>query len=90
MPPNYADLVKESLVEQCDEILPGSTLYIQELLGDIYRSVSGVGYIDVKTYSTTDSGKTPESEEYGENKNILADVRQRIVVEDTRIEVELG
>ena len=90
MPPNYADLVKESLVEQCDEILPGSTLYIQELLGDIYRNVSGVGYIDVKTYSTTDSGKTPEPEEYGENKNIVADVRQRIVVEDTRIEVELG
>lgn len=90
MPPNYADLVKESLVEQCDEILPGSTLYIQELLGDIYRSVSGVGYIDVKTYSTTDSGKTPEPEEYGENKNIVADVRQRIVVEDKRIEVELG
>lgn len=90
MPPNYADLVKESLVEQCDEILPGSTLYIQELLGDIYRNVSGVGYIDVKTYSTTDSGKTPEPEEYGENKNIVADVRQRIVVEDKRIEVELG
>lgn len=89
LPPNYADLVKESLVSQCEEILPGKTLFIQELLGDVYRSVTGVGYIDVKTFATTDTGKTPETGEYGENKNIAADVRQRILVEEKRIEVEL-
>ena len=89
LPPNYADLVKESLVSQCEEILPGKTLFIQELLGDVYRSVTGIGYIDVKTFATTDTGKTPDSGEYGENKNIAADVRQRILVEEKRIEVEL-
>lgn len=90
LPPNYADLVKTSVVGQCEEILPGRTLFIQELLGDVYRDVTGIGYIDVKTFSTTDNGKTPEPEEYGENKNIPADVRQRILVEEKRIEVELG
>ena len=90
LPPNYADLVKTSVVDQCEEILPGRTLFIQELLGDVYRDVTGIGYIDVKTFSTTDNGKTPEPEEYGENKNIAADVRQRILVEEKRIEVELG
>lgn len=90
LPPNYAELVKESIAEQCGEILPGQTLFIQELLGDVYRGVTGIGYIDVKTFATTDSGKTPEPEEYGENKNIAADVRQRILVEEKRIEVELA
>lgn len=90
LPPNYADLVKTSIVNQCEEILPGRTLFIQELLGDVYRDVTGIGYIDVKTFSTTDNGKTPEPEEYGENKNIAADVRQKILVEEKRIEVELA
>lgn len=65
-------------------------MFIQELLGDVYRDVTGIGYIDVKTFSTIDNGKTPEPEEYGENKNIAADVRQKILVEEKRIEVELA
>ena len=28
---------------------------------------NGIGYIDVKTFSTTDNAKTPEPKEYGEN-----------------------
>lgn len=89
IPPNYADIVKEVLTEQCKDILPGKALFLQELLGEIYRRVSGVGFVEIKTFATTDSGKTPNAEEYLEHKNLTVDVRQRISVEPKRIEVLL-
>lgn len=90
LPPNYADLVKESLTAQTESFLPGQTLLIQELLGDIYRNVTGIGYIRIQSFATQESGKVPENEEYRENENITINARQRALVEEKRIEVELA
>lgn len=90
LPPNYADLVKESLTAQTESFLPGQTLLIQELLGDIYRNVTGIGYIRIQSFATQESGKVPENEEYRENENITINAQQRALVEEKRIEVELA
>ncbi len=83
-PPNYADLVKESLVRQTAGLNVGDGVFLQKYIGDIYRCVTGVAYVEVAAASTTDPSAAPT--EYTQ-ANTTISVRQKALVEEKRIEV---
>lgn len=86
MPPNYADLTKLAIIEQTGSIEAGTSVFTQTFLHDIYKRVSGVAFVDIAAFATTDPGQTPAS--YDE-ENIIVSARQRAIIEETRIEVTL-
>ena len=83
-PPNYADLVKDSLIGQTKALNVGDSVFPQKYIGDIYQCVAGVSYVDISTFSTTDSGAAPGEYQHG---NIPVSVRQKALIEGKRIEV---
>lgn len=83
-PPNYADLVKNSLMKQAGSMEVGQSVFPQKYVGDIYSHVTGVSYVDMKVSATTESGVVPA--EYAQG-NITISVRQKALIEEKRIEV---
>ena len=83
-PPNYADLVKDSLIGQTKALNVGDGVFPQKYIGDIYQCVTGVSYVDISTFATTDSGAAPGEYRHG---NIPVSVRQKALIEGKRIEV---
>lgn len=83
-PPNYGDLVKDSLIEQTKALNVGDGVFPQKYIGDIYQCVTGVSYVDISTFATTDSSAAPGEYQYG---NIPVSVRQKALIEGKRIEV---
>lgn len=86
LPPNYADLAKQAVVETGESLGVGEAVYIQRFIGEVYRRVTGMGYVDIEVFSTTDGGVAPD--EY-RRENIKVTVRQKAVIEEKRIEVTL-
>lgn len=86
MPTNYASLVKESLVEDGSQLKSGSDLYIQLLNEGIYNSVSGISFVDASTAYSTDPNYKPDPGDYKPG-NIVANMRQKILIDENRIEV---
>ena len=83
-PPNYGDLVKDSLITQTKALNVGDGVFPQKYIGDLYRCVTGVAYVDISTFATTDSSAAPGEYQYG---NIPVSVRQKALIEGKRIEV---
>lgn len=86
LPPNYADLIKESIVSQMEEVEAGSKVVTQKFLAQIYDTVSGIDYIDITAFSTSDASESPD--EYTE-RIVTISARERAVTDETRIEVTL-
>ncbi len=82
LPTNYADLVREVIVGKINALACGDDVIPQELLlPDIYSNVYGIGYIEI----TMETGDT-QPDEYTQH-NIYASVRERVITEESRIEV---
>ena len=86
LPPNYADLIKESIVSQMAGVEAGSKVITQKFISQIYKSVAGIDYIDITAFSTPDAAGKPG--DYTE-RTITISPRQRAVTDETRIEVTL-
>ena len=86
LPSNYKQLVIDSVVEDCSGMVAGTSLLIQSLHEGIYDTVSGVTYIDITTAYESDKGTTPEEGDY-KAANIIVTQRQRVLVDEARIEV---
>lgn len=89
LPANYTQLAAQSLLEDAAQFKAGTNLLTQLLTEGIYASVSGITYIDIYTAYSADRGHVPQEEEY-QQKNIIVTTRQKILIEDTRIEVEFS
>lgn len=87
LPPNYVELIKESIVAQMDEIEAGQKVVPQRFISQIYQSVTGIDYIDILAFSTEDAGQSPG--EYTE-RIVTISSRQRAVTDEARIEVTLN
>lgn len=86
LPSNYADLIDEIIIEQMESIECGEDVIPQkELLGAIYKNVSGIAYLDI-TMEATDNDTKPQAYT---KRSISISQRERAVTDATKIEVVL-
>lgn len=89
MPSNYKRLILDLLTEAYGSLTAGETLYNQLEISDIYSKVPGLTRVVVMQYSSTDSAASPAIGDYTD-ANITVQKREKIVVEESRIEVVLN
>lgn len=86
LPPNFAKLIKNAIVDQFDGLNCGDAIVPQKFLDSIYTVCSGISYIDITMYTTTDRGATPD----GYNlRSRSVSARERAVTNSAMIEVAL-
>ncbi len=83
---NYQKLVTDSILEYGNQMKAGDNLLIQMLNEGIYEDVAGVTYIDIFTAYSDVPGYSPEAVDY-KQKNIIVSMRQKVLIDETRIEV---
>ena len=86
LPTNYVQLTKQSLLEDGAQMVAGTSLLTQLLTDGIYGAVAGITYIDVYTAYSNDSSYVPAEGDY-QLKNIIVTTRQKVLIDETRIEV---
>lgn len=86
LPTNYAQLTIQSLLEDGAQLAAGTSLLTQLLTDGIYSTVAGITYIDIYTAYSTDSTYVPKDADY-QQKNIIVTSRQKVLIDETRIEV---
>ena len=79
-PINYAELIKEQILERVGKLESGESVIPQKF----NLQVSGIDYIDVWMFSTTEDGEMPE--EYTQ-RSVSVSPRERAVTDENRIEV---
>ncbi len=91
MPPNYVSLVREAVWEFWTGVKAGESVMMQDIYPYIKEKCTGIGYIDIAAYATTDSGSEPSEEDYT-LKNVYVSSRQKAVItqDSDRIEVVLN
>lgn len=81
-PTNYAELIKNQILEKVESLSSGESVIPQKF----NLQVSGIDYIDVWMFSTTDDGKTPSASEYTK-RSVSISPRERAVTDENRIGV---
>lgn len=79
-PINYAELIKEQILEKVDALGSGESVIPQRF----NLAVSGIDYIDVWLFSTKSDGEMPS--EYTQ-RSVTISARERAVTDENRIEV---
>lgn len=86
LPTNYAQLTIQSLLDDGAQFTAGTSLLTQLLTDGIYSTVAGITYIDIYTAYSTDGTYVPDDSDY-QQKNIIVTSRQKVLIDETRIEV---
>ena len=86
LPTNYASLTMQSLLDDGAEFVAGKNLLTQLLNDGIYDAVAGLTYIEIYTAYGTSSTYVPKESDY-KLKNIIVNSRQKVLIDETRIEV---
>lgn len=86
LPTNYAALTTASICEDGAQIVAGNSLLTQLLNEGIYGSVAGITYVEILTAYSTVKGYVPKTEDY-KAQNIIVTSRQKVLIDETRIEV---
>lgn len=86
LPANYSSIAIQSLLDDGSELVAGGNLLTQLLNEGIYDSVAGLTYIEIYTAYGTDKNYAPEESDY-KQKNIIVTSRQKVLIDETRIEV---
>ena len=89
LPTNYAQLTKQSICEDGAQMVAGNNLLTQLLNTGIYDAVAGISKVDIYTAYSTESGYVPTEEDYQE-ANIMVSTRQKVLIDETRIEVSFN
>lgn len=89
LPTNYASLTMQSLLDDGAEFVAGKNLLTQLLNDGIYDAVAGLTYIEIYTAYGTSSTYVPASSDY-KQKNIIVSSRQKVLIDETRIEVSFN
>lgn len=87
IPVNYSSLTKQSLMEDGAQMTAGTSLLTQLLNEGIYDRVAGLTKIIIYTAYTTDSTVIPGDGDYQRDENIMATSRQKVLIDENRIEV---
>lgn len=88
MPTNYATLTTTSICEDGSQMVAGNNLLIQLLNEGIYNVVAGITYVEIKTAFSIDIAHIPKPEDY-KPENIIVTSRQKVLIDERRIEVML-
>lgn len=67
-------------------MVSGTSLLTQLLNDGIYGAVAGITYVEIKTAYSTEKGYIPKEEDY-KVANIIVTSRQKVRIDETRIEV---
>ncbi len=86
LPTNYAQLTIQSLMEDGAQLMAGTNLLTQLLTDGIYDTVAGLTYIDIYTAYGTERTYVPDESDY-QKRNVIVTSRQKVLLDDTRIEV---
>ena len=88
MTSNYADLIREIILNRLSGMEPGATVAPQKNFYDaIYSSVSGIEYVDIYMFSSEDASAEPESYPL---RSIRISDRQKAVSSTDRIQVVIA
>ena len=85
MPPNFAELVRDSIVRDSQSLKAGESILTQVYYSGIYTNVSGVGRVLIEAYATTNSEEGAPAIYDLENVDITS--RQKASISRDRIEV---
>lgn len=86
LPPDYAEIIRASILEQMDCIEAGENVTPQKLGSDMHKLVIGMDYIEILAFSSESESDIPT---VYEKKKIVVTSRQRAVTKETMIEVVL-
>ena len=81
-PINYVELIKEQILAKVAELEAGDSVIPQ----NFHLALSGIDYMDVSLFATTDEGEMPTSYDL---RSVSISARERAVSDEGRIEVEL-
>ncbi len=86
VPSNYAELLKEAILENISELDAGQDVVPQEFVSDLYKSCTGISYIDISIASTSSTSEVPTEYPY---RSIDIAARQRAHTAESMIEVTI-
>lgn len=86
MPPNYEALIKSAVMDYVEDITAGENIVIQKVISPINTAVSGLAYISIMAYTSTDAGAKPSDTDYTLTYISVA-ARQKAYFEEDRIKV---
>lgn len=89
LPTNYASLTIQALISDGAEFVAGTNLLTQLLNDGIYDAVAGLTYVEIYTAYGTSSIYVPEVSDY-KQKNIIVTSRQKVLIDEKRIEVSFS
>lgn len=89
LPTNYASLTIQALISDGAEFVAGTNLLTQLLNDGIYDAVAGLTYVEIYTAYGTSSTYVPEASDY-KQKNIIVTSRQKVLIDEKRIEVSFS
>ena len=89
LPTNYASLTIQALISDGAEFVAGTNLLTQLLNDGIYDAVAGLTYVEIYTAYGTSSVYVPETSDY-KQKNIIVTSRQKVLIDEKRIEVSFS
>lgn len=81
-PINYVELIKNQILKKVGELEAGDSVIPQ----NFHLAVSGIDYMDVSLFATTDEGAMPEGYDL---RSVSISLRERAVTDEGRIEVVL-
>ncbi|MCC8067324.1 MAG: hypothetical protein LIO94_09525 [Clostridiales bacterium] len=84
LPTNYAELIKETLLDCMDDVDAGSDVVPQKFTTSLYSNVPGVDYFDIRLFSTRDSTESPD--DYTE-RSVSVTARERAYTTESMIGV---
>lgn len=86
LPINYDNLTIESILEDTKNMKAGDSLLVQLLNEGIYSRVAGIHFVDIETAYSKEASYVPSVEDY-QLGNILVTLRQKVRIQEDRIEV---
>jgi len=90
LPPNYLDVITQMITDAMRVVIPGQALVPQRLIeAKIYGGIPGIGFIDTRTFYTTDPNLSPDPSMFVTGI-VPITPRQRALTDATRIEVILS
>lgn len=85
IPPNYVDLLRGVVLENMEKLNAGDDVVPQEFVSYLYKACSGISYVDIMIYGTTEKLKG-EPDKYTD-RSIEITARQKAYTSESMIEV---
>ena len=86
LPPNYAELLRKVVLENMSTMEAGKDIVPQQWMSQLYRTCSGISYIDIRLYLTENPAEEPTQYQ---SRSAVITARQRAYTSEEMIEVEI-